>query len=52
VVTVMAVLWLVPIVVPVYAEGGGNRALDRLGVDQSLSVTQRGGNEEGKGIRR
>jgi K+-transporting ATPase ATPase A chain len=51
VVAVMAVLWIVPIVIGVYAEGGGNSALETRGVDQSQSVDQRGGNEFGKDIR-
>ena len=43
---------LLPLVIVVYfAEQGGNPALTTLGVDQSMSATQAGGNMEGKETR-
>lgn len=35
----------------IFAEGNGNPALETRGVDQSMSVTQSGGNMEGKELR-
>ncbi len=48
---VMAAIWLAFSVLTVFAEQGGNRHLDALGVDQSVSSIQAGGNTEGKDIR-
>lgn len=48
---VMAGFWLTFSVFAVFAEQGGNSRLATIGVDQSLSSTQSGGNMEGKDIR-
>ena len=48
---VMAAIWLTFSVLAVFAEQNGNARLDSLGVNQSQSTTQTGGNMEGKDIR-
>ncbi len=48
---VMAAIWLAFSVLTVFAEQSGNSRLDSVGVDQSVSSTQTGGNTEGKDIR-
>ena len=48
---VMVVIWLAMAVLATFAEQGGNPELTALGVDQSQSLTQSGGNLEGKDIR-
>ena len=48
---VMVGLWLVTSLLAGFAETDGNPALDRVGVDQSVSSTQSGGNMEGKELR-
>lgn len=48
---VMMGLWLATSLLAGFAETNGNPALDRLGVDQSVSVEQSGGNMEGKEVR-
>ena len=48
---VMVVIWLAMAVLGTFAEQGGNPELTALGVDQSQSMTQSGGNLEGKDIR-
>jgi K+-transporting ATPase ATPase A chain len=47
----MAIIWVVFSLVAVFAEQNGNPRLSALGVDQSMSATQTGGNMEGKEIR-
>lgn len=48
---VMATLWLAFSFGTVFAEQHGNVAFDTLGVDQSMSAAQTGGNMEGKEVR-
>ena len=48
---VMVVIWLAMAVLGTFAEQGGNPELTALGADQSQSMTQSGGNLEGKDIR-
>jgi potassium-transporting ATPase potassium-binding subunit len=48
---VMATLWLAFTAFTILAEQNGNPRLDAIGVDQSISTTQVGGNMEGKDIR-
>ncbi|WP_116999709.1 potassium-transporting ATPase subunit KdpA [Desertimonas flava] len=48
---VMAVLLVLATALAVFAEQNGNPELTMAGVDQSLSVTQSGGNMEGKEVR-
>jgi K+-transporting ATPase ATPase A chain len=48
---VMMGLWLTTSLLAGFAESGGNPALDRVGVDQSVSTVQSGGNMEGKELR-
>jgi K+-transporting ATPase ATPase A chain len=48
---VMGVILALFVAIPLFAEQNGNPALTKLGVDQSQSVTQSGGNMEGKEIR-
>jgi K+-transporting ATPase ATPase A chain len=48
---VMMGLWLATSLLAGFAESNGNPALDRIGVDQSVSVEQAGGNAEGKEVR-
>jgi potassium-transporting ATPase potassium-binding subunit len=47
---VMAVLWVLPLSIGLFAESGGNSALPSS-VDQSIGFDQSGGNMEGKEIR-
>ncbi|EFH86054.1 potassium-transporting ATPase subunit KdpA [Ktedonobacter racemifer] len=47
----MLVLFLVGVAVALPAEQAGNPAWNNLGVDQSVSATQAGGNMEGKEVR-
>ena len=47
----MLLIWIVFSIFAVFAEQTGNPRLDALGVDQSMSATQTGGNMEGKDIR-
>jgi K+-transporting ATPase ATPase A chain len=51
VLTAMVVLWLTPAVFAMVAESHGNPLLKPAGVDQSATVTQSGGNLEGKEVR-
>ena len=48
---VMAGILVVMSGLAIFAEQNGNPALDALGVDQSISTTQSGGNMEGKEVR-
>jgi K+-transporting ATPase ATPase A chain len=48
---VMTVIFVVMISVCVWAEQSGNPALTKIGVDQTATVTQSGGNMEGKEVR-
>ncbi len=48
---VMMGLWLATSLLAGFAETNGNPALDRIGVDQSVSAVQAGGNAEGKELR-
>ncbi len=50
-ITVMIVMWAAFSGVAVLAEGNGNPRLATVGVDQSISTTQAGGNMEGKDVR-
>ena len=50
-VAVMASIWLMFSFVSIFAEQSGNHNLARLGIDQSLSNLQSGGNLEGKEVR-
>jgi K+-transporting ATPase ATPase A chain len=50
-ISVMAGILVVTSALAIFAEQNGNPQLDRLGVDQSISVTQSGGNLEGKEVR-
>jgi K+-transporting ATPase ATPase A chain len=50
-ISVMAGILVVTSALAIFAEQNGNPQLDRLGVDQSISVTQSGGNMEGKEVR-
>jgi K+-transporting ATPase ATPase A chain len=47
----MVLIWIVFSLFAVFAEQSGNPRLDALGVDQSISSAQTGGNMEGKDIR-
>jgi len=47
----MLILFLGFLAVTVYQENGGNPALAKLGVDQTASASQPGGNMEGKEVR-
>ncbi|MGE0732236.1 MAG: potassium-transporting ATPase subunit KdpA [Acidimicrobiia bacterium] len=49
--SVMFALWLTASLVAMAMEARGNPVLDRLGVDQSVSAIQSGGNLEGKEVR-
>lgn len=51
IVAVMALLWLVPILIGTFAETAGNHRLDPLGVEQTVTADQPGGNLEGKELR-
>jgi K+-transporting ATPase ATPase A chain len=48
---VMTTLWLTFSAVAIFAEQNGNPRLDAIGVDQSVSSAQAGGNMEGKEVR-
>jgi K+-transporting ATPase ATPase A chain len=48
---VMLMLWLASTLLAVATETAGNPSLADLGVDQSISATQPGGNMEGKDVR-
>ena len=48
---VMVMFLIVMSALAIFAEGNGNPELDARGVDQSISVTQSGGNMEGKELR-
>ena len=48
---VMGILFLCGVLVSYWAEGAGNPAFAKLGVDQAYSVSQAGGNMEGKEVR-
>jgi potassium-transporting ATPase potassium-binding subunit len=48
---VMVLFLVVMSALAIFAEGSGNPELDARGVDQSISVTQSGGNMEGKELR-
>jgi len=48
---VMAVIWLFAVFASTLAEHNGNPVLSRVGVDQSASAYQSGGNMEGKEVR-
>jgi len=47
----MFVLWLGPAVLAISAESGGNPALTAVGANQVVTVSQAGGNLEGKEVR-
>ena len=49
--TAMTLIFVVMLSVAVWAEQSGNPVLTRLGVDQTASATQSGGNMEGKEVR-
>jgi K+-transporting ATPase ATPase A chain len=51
IVAVMLALLVVPILIGLYAEGGGNAELTARGADQSIATDQGGGNMEGKEVR-
>ena len=48
---VMMAIWIGTTFLTSFAETGGNKELTKLGVDQSVSATQSGGNTEGKETR-
>jgi K+-transporting ATPase ATPase A chain len=48
---VMGILFLCGVLVSYWAESAGNPAFAKLGVDQAYSVSQAGGNMEGKEVR-
>jgi K+-transporting ATPase ATPase A chain len=48
---VMMAIWMIASVGTVFAEQSGNPRLTELGVDQSMSASQTGGNLEGKEVR-
>jgi potassium-transporting ATPase potassium-binding subunit len=48
---VMSVLFLCGVFISYWAESNGNPAFAKLGIDQSYSATQAGGNMEGKEVR-
>ena len=48
---VMMAIWIATTFFTSFAETGGNRRLTALGVDQSVSALQAGGNAEGKELR-
>ena len=49
--TAMTLIFVVMLSVAVWAEQSGNPVLTKLGVDQTASATQPGGNMEGKEVR-
>jgi K+-transporting ATPase ATPase A chain len=49
--TAMTLIFIVMLSVAVWAEQGGNPVLTRMGVDQTASAIQPGGNMEGKEVR-
>jgi K+-transporting ATPase ATPase A chain len=49
--TAMTLIFVVMLTVAVWAEQSGNPVLTKLGVDQTASATQPGGNMEGKEVR-
>jgi K+-transporting ATPase ATPase A chain len=49
--TAMTLIFVVMLSITVWAEQSGNPVLTRLGVDQTASATQPGGNMEGKEVR-
>ncbi len=44
----MFLLWIVPVLIVMPFEAGGNRQLDRINIDQTVTAAQPGGNMEGK----